>query len=196
MLSDMGFFEWIIGLLLFRTETYAAIARNPAYTPVAVALVLLLSSVVGLLSGLFFPSPVLGGLLLAPGIVHGGLLAGVRLLGWGSGWLAGALAGALFVSLPRSRPIPFAVLLRLFGITFIFGLFWLVPALGILLVPIGGFIALIVGLCAIHAAELWPASALAALMWAVALATSSFVQTLLLDLGLPLLIARFGIPNI
>lgn len=158
-------------------------------------MVLVVSAIVGMFSGLIYSSPVINGWQLLPGVPHGLALAVNYALGWGAGWIFGATTGTIFVRL-LGRHLGLPVFLRVFGYCFLFGIFWLMPALGILIVPAGCLIALLLAMRSSADLNAWQALLVATAAWGTALLIASAIQSALSTVFLPLLLVRWGVPAV
>jgi hypothetical protein len=187
--------ERALGVLCFNGATFREIAATPRRTRGALLIVLLVSGLIGLFTGFVFPSPPQNGVQLLPGLPYALSLAATSMAGWLIGWLcAGATATLLTTTMRHSLPFP--VFLRLSGYCFLFGLFWLVPALGLLIVPISGFMALFLALHSATDLPTWLALLATMMALGTALLVSVALQSLLIAAILPLLLGQWGVPTV
>ncbi len=187
--------ERALGVLCFNGATFREIAATSRRTRGALLIVLLVSGLLGLFTGFVFPSATVQGLQLMPGLPHALALAATSMAGWLIGWLAGS-ATATLLARTTGHALALAVVLRLAGYCFLFGLFWLVPALGLLIVPISAFMALFLALHSATTLPTWLALLATTMALGTALLVSLALQSLLMAAMLPLLLGHWGVPAI
>jgi hypothetical protein len=169
-----SFPDRLLGVALFRAPAYRQVADDPAATRSALAIVLLVTALVGFVSGMTSESMPVNGRPLLPGPIHGVarmlVELGAGLVSWRISGAVGALvARALFHGRTDSSEM-----LRVLGYASVFRLGWLIPhgyALSWLLSAVGTVIAMR------EAAEFDTPKAVitAAITWAVAFAVSGIV---------------------